>query len=81
VLVRKFHVDVNGDQGNLTQWWMLRGSPPNLHLFTEHEDPVEDLTGNRPRTASVYARENQDTVYVINVRFSGVKANQKGNAT
>jgi hypothetical protein len=42
-----------------SQWWMLRGSPPNLHLFTEHEDPIEDLTGNRPRTASVYARENQ----------------------
>jgi len=57
------------------------GSLPDLHLFTEHEDPVEDLTGNRRRTASVYARENQDTVYVINVRFTGVKANQKGNAT
>jgi chromosome partitioning protein len=36
-------VDLNGDQGNLTQWWMLRGEPDNPHLFTDHEDLVEDL--------------------------------------
>jgi hypothetical protein len=30
---------------------------------------------------SVYARESQGTVYVINVRFAGAKANQKRNAT
>jgi chromosome partitioning protein len=36
-------VDLNGDQGNLTQWWMLRGEPDNPHLFIDHEDLVEDL--------------------------------------
>jgi chromosome partitioning protein len=36
-------VDLNGDQGNLTQWWMLRGEPDNPHLFSDHEDLVEDL--------------------------------------
>jgi len=30
---------------------------------------------------SIYARESQGTVYVINVRFAGVKANQRRNAT
>ena len=31
--------------------------------------------------ASAYARESQGTVYVINVRLAGVKANQERNAT
>jgi chromosome partitioning protein len=36
-------VDLNGDQGNLTQWWQLRGEPKNPQLFSDLEDIVADL--------------------------------------
>jgi chromosome partitioning protein len=36
-------VDLNGDQGSLTQWWRLRGRPKNPHLFEKPTDLVKDL--------------------------------------
>jgi hypothetical protein len=55
----------------------LASEPASVH---DREDRSKTCRQS-PRTASVYAREDQGTVYVINVRFTGVKPNQKRNAT
>ena len=36
-------MDLNPDQGNLTQWWMLRGQPMNPRLITDIENIPEDV--------------------------------------
>ncbi len=36
-------MDLNPDQGNLTQWWFLRGQPMNPRLITDTEDIPEDV--------------------------------------
>jgi chromosome partitioning protein len=42
-------MDLNSDQGNLTQWWMMRGQPMNPRLVTDFEsvpEEVQFLSGN-----------------------------------
>jgi chromosome partitioning protein len=36
-------MDLNPDQGNLTQWWTLRGHPMNPRLITDIENIPEDV--------------------------------------
>jgi chromosome partitioning protein len=36
-------MDLNVDQGNLTQWWITRGQPMNPRLVTEIENIPEDV--------------------------------------
>jgi chromosome partitioning protein len=36
-------MDLNVDQGNLTQWWMTRGQPMNPRLVMDVEDIPEDV--------------------------------------
>jgi chromosome partitioning protein len=36
-------MDLNADQGNLTQWWMLRGQPMNPRLILDIENVPEDV--------------------------------------
>lgn len=36
-------MDLNPDQGNLTQWWLLRGQPMNPRLITNTENIPEDV--------------------------------------
>jgi chromosome partitioning protein len=36
-------VDLNADQGNLTQWWIARGEPMNPRLFPDPENLVQDI--------------------------------------
>jgi chromosome partitioning protein len=36
-------MDLNADQGNLTQWWMMRGKPMNPLLVMEIENIPEDV--------------------------------------
>jgi chromosome partitioning protein len=38
-------IHLNVDQGNLTQWWMMRRKPKNPRLVTEVENIPEDVTG------------------------------------
>jgi chromosome partitioning protein len=35
--------DLNADQANLTQWWILRGEPPNPKLVVEVENISRDV--------------------------------------
>jgi chromosome partitioning protein len=35
--------DLNADQGNLTQWWMMRGEPLNPRLITDIENIPQDV--------------------------------------
>jgi chromosome partitioning protein len=36
-------MDLNSDQGSLTQWWMLRGQPMNPRLITDIKNIPEDV--------------------------------------
>jgi chromosome partitioning protein len=36
-------IDLNVEQGNLTQWWIMRGQPLNPRLVTEVENIPEDV--------------------------------------
>ena len=36
-------MDLNSDQGSLTQWWMLRGQPMNPRLITDIQNIPEDV--------------------------------------
>lgn len=36
-------MDLNPDQGNLTQWWMLRGEPMNPRLITDIHNIPQDV--------------------------------------
>ena len=36
-------IDLNVDQGNLTQWWILRGEPKNPRLISDVDNLVRDV--------------------------------------
>jgi chromosome partitioning protein len=36
-------IDLNADQGNLTQWWIARGEPPNPRLFPDPGNLSQDI--------------------------------------
>ncbi len=36
-------IDLNADQGNLTQWWMARGEPMYPRLFSDIDDITENI--------------------------------------
>ena len=36
-------IDLNADQGNLSQWWIVRGSPKNPRLFSDVGNLKEDI--------------------------------------
>lgn len=36
-------IDLNADQGSLTQWWILRGKPANPHLEADIENITRDV--------------------------------------
>jgi chromosome partitioning protein len=47
-------IDLNSDQGNLTQWYLRRGEPDNPKLFDDYDDLIKDVRALKDEGAFDY---------------------------